>query len=763
MSQLRRLLAELHRRSVWQLLGSYALGSWLVLQLAETLSSLLGLPLWFGSGVVGLLVAGFPLVVLTGLIQAEPAPVNETIDPSPGRFFGRRFFTWRNAIMVGGAVVLMFVVSTGSYLGLRRLGIGPFGTLQAKGVIEFAERVVLADFENRTADPAIAQTVTALFRIDLAQSSALTLLEPAQVAPVLERMRRPRNTPLTQDVATEVAEREGIKAVITGEVLPLGSGFVIAVRLVSVADGGSLVSERATARNVEDIPDAVDDVSARMRERVGESLRAIQGDPPLLDVTTRSLAALRLYAQAERANDSGDFQTAVSLLDQALAEDPEFAMAHRKRGIVLSNSGGQEEAAQANEAFRAAYEHRDKLTERERFLAEAAFYTYVENDAQAAVGTYRALLERYPADGIALNNLAVRLQGLGRLPEAAEVYQSAIDSRTGTAATYSNAMFLFSWLEMHDRVEGAFAQFEEMFPGHPAVLRHGASLASSRFDYERAETYATELLESRRGDPVWESVALFELGGIALAQGRIDYGIDLLVRGLDVTSGTLSFMSIPSSLFRAQTEAQAALATHDDPAQALAILDRALASPAYDTTTGDPGLLVFAQLYAQAGRPDVARSLIAERERRAGPPTPGGLDATTLALTLGYIAVAESRFTDAIDAFRGDPDGAIQCPLCGVYELGTVYERIGQADSAVAVYERYLASKNLFRVVTDGARLGQTLLALGDLYREQGRYRDAARVYSRFVDLWDAADPELQARVSEVRSILDQLSAPAPN
>lgn len=754
MSQLTKLLSELHRRSIWQILGSYAVGAWLVLQLAETLSSLLGLPLWFGPGVIGLLAAGLPLVLLTSALQGGGQAESETYQ-EPVVSGTRRFFTWRNVLLTGVGVFLLFGVSTGGYLGLRQLGVGPFGTLQAKGVIDFEERIILAEFDNRSSDPSIGETVTALFRIDLAQSAAIMLLEPAQIAPVLQRMERAPDTPLTIELATEVAQREGIKAVLTGEVLPLGDGFVISIRLVAVADGSTLIAERETASEVADIPKAVDRLSAKLRERIGESLRTIQGDPALEDVTTASLEALRLYAQGVRANDAGDYQRGVSLLDQALAQDADFAMAQRKLGIILSNANLEPE--RAVEAFTRAYERRDQLTERERYLAEAAYYNYVANDQQAAISAYQSLLERYPTDGVALNNLAVHLQGLGRLQEAAEVYQRAMDLRTGTPASYSNGIFLLNWVGMHDQAEAAFRQFEESFPDHPAVLRAGEGLASSQFHYDRSEAYATRLLETRRGDPVWESVALFLLGGLDFVRGHIDSGVGQLVRGVEITQGRLPFMSMPPSLFRAQVEAQAALVFRDDADGALAILDRAMGSEVFDTTSGNRNLLTFAQLYARAGRPQRARSLIAEYEETVGQPPVGGLDEATMAQASGSIAIAEQRYKDAITHFRAEPSGWIQCPLCGVRELGEAYELAGQPDSALAVYERYLSSRALYRLSTDGSNLWQTLLSLGRLYEERGRLDDAERMYARFVEQWADADADLQRRVREARRVLDRL------
>ena len=760
MSQLRTLLTELHRRSLWQLLGSYAVGSWLVLQLAETLSSLLGLPLWFGTGVILLLAAGLPLVVLTSVLQSRSRPAltdaPEGADPAPNGALS--FFTWRKVLMIGAGVALLFSVTTGGYLGLRQLGVGPIGTLQAKGVIAFAERVVLAEFDNRSPDPTIGETVTALFRVDLAQSDAITLLERTQIVPVLQRMRRAPDTPITMDVATEVAQREGIKAIVTGEVLALGTGFVISARLVSVADGSSLVADRATASDVEDVPDAVDQLSARLRERIGESLRTIQGDPPLMQVTTPSLAALRLYARAQRANEAGEYQTAAALLEQALSDDPEFAMAHRMLGIILSNASSEPD--RAVQAFKQAFENRDRLTERERFLAEATYHTYVAEDLQTAVETYQALLDRYPTDGVALNNLGVRLQGLGRLEEAAEVYQRAIQTRPGTRALYGNAINLFSVLGMQERMESAFNEFQEQFPDNPSVLRTGASLASSNFDYDRAEEYATRLLESRRGDPVWESVALFELGSLALVRGQVEAGVASLVRGVEITEGRLPFMTMAPSLFRAQMEAQAELFFRQDRAEARRILDRALSSAVFDTTSGDRGLLVFAQLVAQVGQPERARSLVAAFDSAVGSAGLSGLDEANRALALGHIASAEGRYEDALDHFRPEPPGWFDCPLCGVQELASTFELAGRPDSALAVYERYAEAEVLYRVAVDGPRLWQVLLDLGRLYEERGRVSDAEQMYARFLALWAEADQDQQPKVAEARRALERLRAP---
>ena len=57
MSRLKRLIQEIHRRSLWQALGIYLGGAWVALQGIEALVSGLGLPEW----VSGFAVAEFSI------------------------------------------------------------------------------------------------------------------------------------------------------------------------------------------------------------------------------------------------------------------------------------------------------------------------------------------------------------------------------------------------------------------------------------------------------------------------------------------------------------------------------------------------------------------------------------------------------------------------------------------------------------------------------------------------------------------------------
>ncbi|MEK6253674.1 MAG: hypothetical protein N2B05_03155, partial [Gemmatimonadales bacterium] len=66
---MKKLIHEIHRRSLWQVLGLYAAGSWIVLQVVDQLVQSAGLPDWVPSLALVLLLIGFPMVLATAFVQ----------------------------------------------------------------------------------------------------------------------------------------------------------------------------------------------------------------------------------------------------------------------------------------------------------------------------------------------------------------------------------------------------------------------------------------------------------------------------------------------------------------------------------------------------------------------------------------------------------------------------------------------------------------------------------------------------------------------
>jgi len=638
-------------------------------------------------------------------------------------------------------------------MAMRLLGIGPVGTLVASGVLAERDRLVLADFENRTTDSTLGPSLTEALRVDLAQSGVIRLLDAVAVGQALGRMGRAPGASLDLALARELAQREGAKAVVHGQIAPLGRGYVVSAELVSAADGAALVSLRETAQDDGAIIAAVDRLSGRLRERIGESLKTIRASDPLEQVTTRSLEALRKYSQGVRASDAADMVRAAALLEEAIALDTTFAMAYRKLAVVLSNSGGAASriAAAATQAFR----HRDRLTPFERDLAEAYYYTRVEYDPAKTEAAYRAALEQQPENGVALNNLALLFNGLRRFVEAESLTARGIVVAPTQWALYVNAMQAQVGQGKYADAARTVALMEQRSPTNPLRPYLQAFLGAAQRRYDSAEVATRALGETVR-DLTWQASAAGALAALNLVRGRLAVAEAQLRRAMAVDEQRgvpgkyvedaigiavmdVHYRNAPEA---ARREVEAALRRH----------------PLASIPAEDRPYLGLAWLYADAGRPDRARQLLAEYEAvvpegvRRGQPFRHGAAA--------QIAFAEGRVRDAIRDYRTwyEEDG---CAVCGLFLLARAYERAGERDSALAVYERAVTTPGYFRAFEEEATLGPTYRRLGELYEERGQLDKARDYYGRFVDLWKDADPELQPVVRDVKQRLARLVAEA--
>jgi serine/threonine-protein kinase len=237
----------------------------------------------------------------------------------------------RRAIRWPVIAAVLVVLLAGAYF----LRSAPPRTLVDQGVLAWRDPLLVADFRTTGGDSSLAAVVTEALRTDLGQSRAVTVVQPSAVRATLLRMQRRPDSPLDAALAREVATREGIKAVVEGDIAAIGSGYLLNARLVAPASGDILAAFRETASSNDDLIDAIDRLSHQLRGKAGESLRSLQADPPLDRVTTTSLDALRKYTEGVRALDvQRDVPRAIALLQEAVRLDTSFAMAYRKLGVL---------------------------------------------------------------------------------------------------------------------------------------------------------------------------------------------------------------------------------------------------------------------------------------------------------------------------------------------------------------------------------------------------------------------------------------------
>jgi tetratricopeptide (TPR) repeat protein len=732
-------------------------GTLAVLAVAYGLLVQLGLPDWVFVATVAVLVVALPVLLLTSFHERKRAWAQTIGTRVPTPTGVERHFRWNKALGGTGMAFALLAVGAGVYMAMRLLGIGPVGTLVASGVLEQRERLVVALFENATPDTTLAETVTELLHVDLAQSPTVTVMEAAQVGTVLSRMERGPDEALTLELATEVAEREGIKAVVAGEIRSLGGGYVLSARLIAAGTRDILWAGRENAANADEVIEAVDRLSADLRGRIGESLRTIRSDPPLARVTTRSTVALRKFIEGQRASSLGDYDRAITLLEEAIAEDSGFAMAWRYLGVVLANTGRDPD--RRDSAFSRAMELRDRLTERERYLCEGAYYNYVEDNAQAAAGALRSVLAKYPDDRAALNNLANYYSSLGRNEEAAALRMRSIALGHAPAVTYQGAIGILYELGKPDSARRVLELFAAEYPDHPYVLRFGASFESATRQYDSARAILQHLQTSQRGNPQWEMRVAWDLSEVAFVRGKLAESWRHLrtARARAEELGLRWTQLRPYDVWERETHAWRLLDHHVDRPAALRLMDSRLRDhPLESLAPEDRPYLMLVRFYAQAGESARAREFLEIFEAE--------VDAETREdrkwerhRARGLVALAEDRYEDAIAELQLEREAAPGCVLCALSGLAEAFDRRGNSDSAVAYYERYLTASSIVRVSADQHILWSTLRRLGELYEQRRDQDNAVRYYNEFVELWNDADPELQPQVEDVRQRIARL------
>ena len=668
----------------------------------------------------------------TPVAVSEPAP-----DPLPHSRW------WRPALIGGLVGVLAVAGALTAYQRLRGPGDGP--SLVAAGSLAARDRLVVAEFANLAGDSLLSAGITEAFRVDLSQSPLIRVLSTRQVAGALGRMERPPDAVLTDSLARDVAMREGAKAIVTGSIAKVGGAFTVSVQLVGTERGDVLAAFRETALDSSGLMPAVDRASKQLRHRIGESLRSLRSLPPLADETTGSLAALRKYTEGRRLMLAGRRPDAIRLYQQAIAIDTAFASAYV--GLSMAYNSISEEG-RARDAARRAVAHQRRLSFFDRAFAVAS-YSYGIGDYETAIAEYTRVLERYPEEIRALNNLALVYQNRRQFATAESLFTraSAIDS------TIANLYFGIHGTQVLQAKFGESRLTLDLigrrFPGNPVLQTVEIQDAAAQQHWEEAERQAETAIAAARGDTL-ELVDPYEaLAGITMTQGRLEeaerhWRTQLALSAAADSRGRHLFGVV--QLARLQASYRHA------PARALDLVDSALAAtPLERVLPGDRPYDELARFYASLGHLTRARELLAAVDtndrvlgRTAGPER---------AWTRGVLALAEGRLTVAESELRQAAD-ALACPICALPDLARAYEAAGKTDAAMAVYERYLATPWLWRYEPDAAELGWVMKRLAELYDGRGDSAKAAGMRGRLLQLWRRADRELQPIVEEVRGRL---------
>jgi DNA-binding winged helix-turn-helix (wHTH) protein/tetratricopeptide (TPR) repeat protein len=258
------------------------------------------------------------------------------------------------------------------------------------------DTVVLADFANSTGDPVFDGTLRQGMEVQLEQSPFLSLVPEQRVRRTLAQMGQPVDAPLAGETAREVCERTGAVAMIEGSIAMLGSVYVLGLRAKNCRTTGVLDEEQEQAPRKEDVLKALSAMTTRFRARIGESLASVERySTPLAEATTPSLEALKAYSAGWQIHAGHGASAALPFLRRATEIDPQFAVAHAWLGRQYADL---DQSGLAAASIARAWQLRDRVSDRERFLIDVNYELLVTGNMEAAQQTAEAWAQAYPRE-----------------------------------------------------------------------------------------------------------------------------------------------------------------------------------------------------------------------------------------------------------------------------------------------------------------------------------------------------------------------------
>jgi tetratricopeptide (TPR) repeat protein len=630
----------------------------------------------------------------------------------------------RRAGRRGLSLGLVALATLGAAVLLLR-GRSPAGALTER------DQVLIAEFQNHTGDAVFDLTLREALAVQLSQSPFLAIVPEDRVRETLRMMTRPTDERLTRQVAREVCERLGAKAMLEGQIAALGRSYVLTLEATDCRAGESLAREQAQTSSKEKVLQSLGQMASSMRTRLGESLATLSRfDVPIQQATTRSLDALKAYALGVAQRAKGDETGAIPFLEHAVILDPAFASAHSALSAIYGSLGEiQERASHA----RLAYDNRHHVTERERLFIEYQHYDAV-GDERRAIEILEMWKQLYPRDYRAPNALAVSFNRLG-------LYERAIEE--AREAQRRNPQHPFPRSNLAYAYRGASRFAEARRTAEEALAQQLETLPLRRLVYQLAlldgdEALAERTLEWSRGRP-----REYDLVG---AQAQALAYLGQMARARTLYQRTLE-------LARRQSLGQVALGYAAQAAWTEAVYGngREALAQARDVLGRDPSAaprLRAAAALALAGAPDEAARVVEAAKRD---------ESGDMLVTLVHVPVAEA----AVHLARREPARAISALASAQpYELGNVAQLAplflrgrarlegGDAASAIPEFEAVLEHRGV------DPFSGLHALARLELARARARAGDRAGSradYDRFLELWAEADRQLPPLVAAVR------------
>jgi serine/threonine protein kinase/tetratricopeptide (TPR) repeat protein len=629
--------------------------------------------------------------------------------------------------------------------------------------------------------------LTDMLVTNLSQSPALRVLSTSRLYQLLDELGQRDAPAISADVVGEVSRQAGVATALVGSFVRAGTQIRIQAQLQDPESGEVLASERVEGDAEEGLFDLVDELTGRIRSRLELKALAEGADPKLADVTTSSVEAYRYFVKGMHHHERLEEREARTMLQKAVAADPDFAMAHAKLSVVNANLG---DMPTAREYAARALRRSEKLPPAERHYIEGRYYSLDPTTFDEAVEAYRAAVDAAPDLTAARNNLAQLLLQSRRYGEALGHLEELRRRGMSFPGTYMSLAEAYVASGRPQRAEQVLAEYVERYPDRAAGYENlalfmvsaeryqdaldaydrAAALDSRNFESDfghfvvhtlqgrwlEAEANARALNRSTDPQERWQGGAA--LAVLALYDGNLDAARAITEEGLRLADTPDQRARV--RLFRAEIAADLGRAE-----EALAEVKKALAEAPQDARLVAAAHSCRATCLAREGRREDARISRGEVETWLRS-LPAPLAEPHRLRLEGELAWGEGDHARARELLARAaallPEASIEskAPAARIhFALGRAALEEGRAGEAREAFSRVVQG-GMERLWEPVAYV-RSLALLARLEADAGRAEEARRLYTLYLRHW--GDGEIDsAEVAIARKRLAALGGPLP-
>ena len=514
--------AELRRRNVYKVAVAYAVISWLLIQAASILLPTFEAPPWVMKVLVVLLGLGFVIAVfISWAFEMTPEGMKRTSDISPDEvipYWSKRKFA---TLIIGVAVIAAGLLAF-QLLRAPRLAITPKSDNKSIAVLPLLNES--GDPKDEYFSDGLSEELIAA----LAQIKDLKVIGRSSSFRFKER----------KDESKTIGEKLGVATLLEGTVRKQGERVRIVAELINAADGIELWT-RTFDRELKDIFAVQQEIAAAVASSLKVTLLGLDersSANPATKNTEAHNAYLLGHYHFQRRNLE-DYRKAVGYFDQAIALDPEYALAYAERSeawTLVGDSTGEGKTLwpKARSDGEKAVSIAPALAEAHAALGWVRFFT--EWKFAEGLSELKRAKELSPANPTANDLLARVIVYLGRLGEAEKQGRQAVESDPLAYAAQNNLARILWYEGKLDEADAVARKAAKLQPTGAASRRWQVLVAIQRGDNETAlreaqsepdESYRRfeiALAQYARGDRKAADAALADL----IANGRgLDYQV----------------------------------------------------------------------------------------------------------------------------------------------------------------------------------------------------------------------------------------------